>query len=262
MLTVVTWLWSQPGFRTKYDSQVVITMRDMVAKYYRKPHRFVCVTDELIPGVETIPLGSAFSDLKNPTWENGPSCYRRLIAFRRDISKYFGDRFVSIDLDAIIMGDLSPLWDRQEDTVLLSGTSKNVPYCGAMWMMDSGSRPQVWNEFDQIDSPIITTNAGLKGSDQAWISYMLRDEASWKISDDIQDFAQYDKTHRSSRIKPDCRIMFFNGRRKPWDKDVRSIYPWIREVYPYEQEREPHMDKNTIDRKHFPRIKKRGIICR
>ena len=67
MLTVVTWLWNQPGFRTKYNAQTVITMRDMIKKYYNKPHRFVCVTDEKIQGIETIPLGDAFSDLKNPT---------------------------------------------------------------------------------------------------------------------------------------------------------------------------------------------------
>ena len=85
MLTVVTWLWSQPGFRTRYTPEIVLEMRDMVKRFYKKPHRFVCVTDQRIDGVETVRLkGGCFQNLRIPTWENGPSCYRRLIAFKKD----------------------------------------------------------------------------------------------------------------------------------------------------------------------------------
>lgn len=234
MLTVVTWLWNQPGFRTKYNAQTVITMRDMIKKYYNKPHRFVCVTDENILDIETISLGDTFSDLKNPTWENGPSCYRRLIAFKKDIGKLFGERFISIDLDAIIMGDLSPIFDRTEEAVFLSGISKAVPYCGSLFMLNAGCRQEVWVNFNPDRSPSITESAGLKGSDQAWISYCLKNEATWQYGKDILDFSHYTKYGKLEKEKPDCSIIFFNGKLKPWDKKVREQYPWIKEYYNYE----------------------------
>lgn len=273
MLTVVTWLWDQPCFRTQYDVQTVITMRDMVVKYYQKPHRFVCVTEEDIPGIETIKLDDQFAALSNPTWENGPSCYRRLIAFSSEAAEQFGERFVSIDLDAMIMGDLSPLWDRDDDIVLLPGLSAHVPYCGSMWMMDTGCRPDVWSKFDPEKSPRLTMAAGLKGSDQAWLGYMLKDEPIWKGQSDIMYFGPYTKSGRIARDKPDCRIMFFNGRLKPWDSDVRKAFPWITEHYPYEQEND--MDRFSTptrsvfdyevlggELKHRRIKKKRGMICK
>lgn len=233
MLTVVTWLWSQPGFRTRYTPEIVLEMRDMVKRFYKKPHRFVCVTDQRIDGVETVRLGRLFSKLENPTWENGPSCYRRLIAFKKDAERLFGNRFVSIDLDTILLDDVTELWDRKEDVVLLKGISKDVPYCGAMFMMKTGCRPQVFDLFDPKTSPQKTAAAGIKGSDQAWISYVLKKEACWKFGEDIIDFSHYIK---ESKKKPDAKIVFFNGSFKPWDPFVRERTPWIKEAYQYEQE--------------------------
>lgn len=232
MLTVATWLWSRPGFRTQYTPEIVIEMRDMVKRFYKKPHRFVCVTDQKIDGVETIRLGKLFADLDNPTWENGPSCYRRLIAFKKDAARLFGSRFVSIDLDTILLDDVTELWDRKEPVVLLKGISKDVPYCGAMFMMNAGCRPQVFDLFDPKTSPQKTSAAGIKGSDQAWISYVLKREAHWTFGNDIVDFTHHIK---ESKKKPGAKIVFFNGSFKPWGPFVRERTPWIKEAYGYEQ---------------------------
>jgi hypothetical protein len=234
MLTFVTWLWTQTGFRTRYTFETVIEIKRMIAKYYKKPHRFICVTDQEIPGIETIDLGSRFSELENPTWKNGPSCYRRLIAFSKDAKKYFGSRFVSIDLDTIIMDDITELFDRNEEIVLLSGKSREVPYCGTLWMMNSGCRESVWTRFDPETSPRLTMAAGLHGSDQAWLGYSLKkNEATWKLGGDIQAFLEY-MEHKTTE-KPKCKIMFFNGKKKPWDLSMRIKYPWIKDYYGYEQ---------------------------
>ena len=238
MLTIVTWLWQQPGFRTTYTAETVLAARDMVKKHYHDPHRFVCVTDMNIPGIETIPLGNQFADLSNPTWKNGPSCYRRLIAFKADAEKIFGKRILSLDLDVILFDDVTSLWNRKEPVVFLSGESVPVPYCGAMWLLTAGSRPQVWNLFDPIESPKRTTEARLRGSDQAWFAYVLgrHKEATWPCKDEIITFNTYVKKTKKRPIpKPPCKIMFFNGNSKPWDKSVRMQYKWVKENYPYEQ---------------------------
>ena len=233
MLTVVTWLWNQPGFRTRYTPETVKEMKRMVDKFYTKSHRFICVTDQKIDGIETVRLGNIFSNLENPTWENGPSCYRRLIAFKRDAGKIFGERFVSIDLDAIILDDVTDIWDRRENVVLLKGISKDVPYCGAMFMLKAGTRPNVWEFFDPYTSPEKTAAAGIKGSDQAWISYVLKKEACWEFGKEIVDFTHHIKVNKR---KPNAKIVFFNGSFKPWDPFVRKRTPWIKDFYEYEQE--------------------------
>jgi hypothetical protein len=157
-----------------------------------------------------------------------------LIAFKKDIGKLFGERFISIDLDAIIMGDLSPIFDRTEEAVFLKGISSSVPYCGSLFMLNAGCRQEVWDNFDSVASPVITKAAGLRGSDQAWISYCLKNEATWQYGKDILDFSHYTRYGKLEKEKPDCSIMFFNGNIKPWDIKIRNKYSWIKEYYNYE----------------------------
>ncbi len=46
VLQVITFKWSQPGYRSKYDATHVNIMQRMVARHYPHPHKFVCITDE------------------------------------------------------------------------------------------------------------------------------------------------------------------------------------------------------------------------
>ena len=60
-LTVVTWKWSVPGYRSDFCAEHVNVLRRMVARHYSRPHRFCCVTNEpegLDPQVEVIPDAS------------------------------------------------------------------------------------------------------------------------------------------------------------------------------------------------------------
>src|SRR5690606_31900955 len=130
MLTVITFKWSTPGYRSKYDATHVNTMQRMVARHYPHPHRFVCVTDDPA-GVEceTWPLWDDLASVPNPTWpDRGPSCYRRLKLFARPSL----GRWVWLDLDAVITGDLSPLWTRPEPVVTYRPPGLNGGVNGAM----------------------------------------------------------------------------------------------------------------------------------
>ena len=121
MLSVVCFKWKpKPGYRSTYGPHQVHKLRNMVARHYQKPHRFICVTDDaegLDAGVEVVPLWDDYADIPNPSFRNGPSCYRRLKVFSRDIGNVLGERFVCIDLDVVISGDLRPLFDRTEDFI-------------------------------------------------------------------------------------------------------------------------------------------------
>ena len=78
----------------------------MVARHYRRAHRFVCITDDAkgIDGdIRTVPIWNDFAHLRGP---NGVNCYRRLRAFSAEAADLIGPRFVSLDLDCVITADV------------------------------------------------------------------------------------------------------------------------------------------------------------
>lgn len=196
-LTVVSFKWKRnhdiPRFR--YEAEHVLILRNMVARHYQKPHRFVCITDDArgLSDVETYPLWDTYANVPSPWRGQQPSCYRRLLMFSPDIEKIVGPRFVAVDLDVVITGDLAPLWDREEEFVGWSeaGWGHSI-YNGSMWMMTAGARRQVVDRFNPKTSPREAWKAKLFGSDQAWISYVLgRGEASWTRDDGVYSYRKH-----------------------------------------------------------------------
>lgn len=234
MLTVVCWKWRSATYRTQFSAAAVNVLRRMVARHYDAPHRFVCVTDDadrIGPDVEVVPLWDQHAELPNPTGAAKPSCYRRLRAFSAEAGALFGPRFVSVDLDCVITGDLRPVWDRPEDFVIWGDTNKRTPYNGSMWLMDAGARRQVWDRFDPATSPKLGAARGYVGSDQAWIGACLGPgEPTWNTDDGVYSFRVHLRRTRG-QLPKNARIVFFHGRHNPWDADIQAAHPWVRQFY-------------------------------
>ena len=235
MLSVVTWKWRpSDGYRSTYPPETVNRLRAMVQKHYPHPHRFLCVTDDaggIHPDVEIVPDWHDWATVPSPHGGHNPSCYRRLRMFHPDIAEVFGDRFVSLDLDVVITGDLTPLWNRDEDIVMWGDTNPQPGshYNGSMVLLRAGSRPQVWTEFDPKSSPQLAMQNHSFGSDQGWISYRLGpDEATWSRADGVYSFRIDLQDQR--RLPDDCRIVIFHGLQDPW-KPYAKQWPWVKEHY-------------------------------
>lgn len=231
-LTVVCWRWKPPhGYRSEYRPTTVNTLRRMVDRHYQAPHRFVCVTDDpagLDPAIEIVPLWNDFANVPSPHGKKNPSCYRRLRSFAPDIAAIFGPRFVSIDLDCVITGDLRPLWDRPEDIVMWGDTNPKTHYNGSMLLMTAGARPQVWTQFDPAHSPALAKNAGCFGSDQGWISYCLGPgEVKWSRADGVYSFRNDLKPHNPDRLPSNARVVMFHGNEDPWGIAAQGL-DWVR----------------------------------
>jgi hypothetical protein len=233
--SVVVWKWKKEGYRSKFTGHHVNVMRNMVARHYRHPHRFICITDDpegIDEGIEIVPLWNDLKDVPNPTWPSvGPSCYRRLKAFSKEFEDIAGKRFVSIDLDVVITRDLSPLWNRPEDFVIYASAPAGYHYNGSMWMMTTGCRSQVWETFDPRTSPQTSNANGHQGSDQGWIQYVLgKNEARWTIDDGIFAYKR-DCQRKGGRLPNGARLVVFHGKPDPWDNEAMSLSPWISEYY-------------------------------
>jgi hypothetical protein len=235
MFSVVCWKW-QPveGYRSNFSAKHVNTLRSMVARHYNHQHQFFCITDDpkgIDPRVKIIPLWDDHSKIVNPHGAMNPSCYRRLKAFSMDMRDLVGPRFVSLDLDVVITGDLSPLWNRTEDFVIWGDQIKTTPYNGSMWMMDAGARRQVWEKFDPAESPRKTFKAGLLGSDQAWMSYCLGpSERTWTRKDGVYSY-RLDLKRNKYQLPQNARMVFFQGLIDPWTPVAMRACPWIADHY-------------------------------
>lgn len=235
LLSVVAFKWKpRHGYRSKYGPKQVHTLQRMVARHYPKPHRFICVTDDP-EGLEceTVPLWDDHANIPNPSFRSGPSCYRRLKVFSRGIESLLGERFVCLDLDVVITGDLTPLLDRTEDFIAWKNPNPLWPYNGSMFMLTAGSRPQVWDTFDPIFSPALSHTAKCYGSDQGWISYVLgTGEATWDKADGVYSYQDHLclRGKRYPKLPDEARIVVFHGAVDPWMFEAQ-LNPWIKRHY-------------------------------
>lgn len=232
--TVLCWRWRPAqGYRSKFGPDTVRVLRNMVRRHYPHPHRFVCVTDkpaEIDKDIETIPLWSEWGNIPSPHGAHNPSCYRRLKLFSPEAETLFGKRFVSLDLDTVILRDLTPLWDRPEDFVMWGETDPRSWYNGSMLLMTAGARPQVWERFNPQTSPKEAKAAGRFGSDQGWISHVLGPgEATWKEPDGVLSY----RIHLKDGLLPPpnhARIVMFHGGTDP-DSPRGQRHTWVRKAY-------------------------------
>lgn len=234
VLTIVTWKWHTPGYRSVFTAEHVNVLARMIARNYPHPHRVVCVTDEisgLDSAIDVLPAWNDFADVPSPHGRKNPSCYRRLRLFHPDAEQWFGIYAVSIDLDCVITGDLSPVWNRPEDAVFWGDTNPQPGshYNGSMMRIRTGSRPQVWTDFDPRRSPELALQARSWGSDQGWLSYKLGPgEAKWGRSDGVYSFRNDIKPTPQKGLPDNARIVFWHGADDPWG-DLGQRLPWVRE---------------------------------
>lgn len=239
-ISFVCWKWRAEGSARVFESKHVNIVRAMVERWYPRPFRFICVTDDpagLDARIEAISMPVRFDHIKNPSGANFPSCYSRLWNFSAD-ARVLGARIFQLDIDCVITGDLRPLVDRSEDFVGWcdarfvehDGQPQNK-IAGGAYLLKTGSFLDVWTEFDK-KSASRAFEAGNRGSDQGWMSYKLFNLNSGRVG----KYTAKDGLMKINWTSPlatrppkSARIIFTNGNKPPWSRDMRLRYPWIRE---------------------------------
>lgn len=235
--TVVCWKWKKPGYRHEFTADHVHALAHSVRDKYRSDVRVLCVTDDpsgIQHGVDTLPL-SKVCETPNPSFTNGPSCYHRLQAFSKEFEEHVGKRFVSLDLDVALTGDLTPLFEADHDFLAWKGPRSDRHVNGSIWVMDTGSQHEVWDRFDPEESPGLTHAAGCRGSDQGWIQYCVNNgwaEVEYLDKDDgIYSFRLEVAIDRKGELPENARVVIFHGPNNPWDPHIQVSYPWVKLAY-------------------------------
>jgi hypothetical protein len=229
LISIVCWKWSRPGYRSTFTGEHVNALARMVKRHYPHPHRVICVTNDaagIDSSIEIVPDRADFADIPSPHGGMNPTCYRRLLLWHPDAARWFGERFVSVDLDVVATADLSPLWNRPEDVVLYRDPLYPTQYNGSMQLLTAGARPDVWAAFNPDRSPQIARGAGFRGSDQAWISLRLPGEAQWDTRDGVYSFRK-DIQRNGGKLPQDARLVVMHGQHDPWTGG--QSYDWCRE---------------------------------
>lgn len=139
-------------------------MRAMLARQLHLPHRVYCFTDDtagIDRDVICLPLPREFA--------NTPRCRRRMAQYSREIDSTLGRRLLSIDLDVVIVDDITPLVDRAEPIVMWKVGYAGV-YSGSFVLWDAGALHGAYAAYaaDHEGYP-----AG--ASDQAMLNRWLRE---------------------------------------------------------------------------------------
>lgn len=228
-LNIICWKWEpldgvvSTNKVRKYNAQDVNILYSMLKEHLHIPFNLICVTDDSIgihKDIKIIPIWDEF--------RAKGGCFVRLVAFKKDISLLFGDRFVSIDLDCIIVSGITELFDRDDSFIIWGGHiqhRKDMPYCGSLWMMDSGSRSIVYDTFNPDEYTLNKNNRYKGGTDQKHIATVLPNENTWTKKDGLYAFR--DIQHKTTLPK-NAKIIFFNGKQQP---DSVKLYghTWLEE---------------------------------
>ena len=229
-ITVCSFLWNDPQRRRnyKFGPEHVRILRNMVQRNLSLPHRFICVTDEKIEGIETVPMD----------WTNHVpgTCFVKTCMWRRDA--WLGGRIFYLDLDVVITGNIDHIVDRKEDVVLYHNPNyrmgeRRAFYQGSVQLMDAGARPELYECFEPLDTPK-WVNWRFGGAEQAWYSEALPwTEAYWDEADGIYGAGRIGDWHSGvESILPDnACIVVFPGNREPSQPEVQEKCPWVKNHY-------------------------------
>jgi hypothetical protein len=227
MLIVATYLWGD-----KYTPDDARRLKRMVGKYLTLPHEFAVITDKPHAfdgdkGIRAIPLDMS-------THVPG-TCFCRLFTFHLDGEDIFGERMLVLDLDTIIVSDIAPLVDRDEDLVMWRNPSR-IPwdnpakagrpfYNTSMLLHRCGTQPELREWFNP-------QHPGCR-DDQWWLSNLLGPDAPyWDGSHGVYRLGRDDTPGSGvvGALPSNARVVTFPGSEGKWTAPhIARANPWIAE---------------------------------
>lgn len=227
MLTVCCWKWG-----TLFSAAYVNRLRTALERHLHLKHELVCVTDDatgIDPRVRIVPIPT--------TYASTPRCRRRMEIFSRNFAAQIGRRILSIDLDMVIVGDITPIVNRPEPVVCWRVDYAGV-YSGSFHLMDAGVLDPLWRMYKAAPEAFPTSiqPRGIP-SDQAMLNWYLRDKriALWTSKDGLVTYfgAGYERFEKFG-VGPSNPTLPKGARIVVLGSDDKAVmdegqFPWVRE---------------------------------
>ncbi|BBE10961.1 hypothetical protein HH1059_03430 [Halorhodospira halochloris] len=211
----------------------------------------ICVTDDpsgLDAQIEPIELPNKCRYLIDKTKGN----YAKLWIFSSEHEKLINeDKFMYLDLDVVVTGDLSNLFELNQPLAIGDGMKVRrgfsaikhrlrrgywpyrCPVNSSILVVQCGYANDLWYDFDPTKSPNETVDAKIRGTDQAWIYIRARDRLSILTRNEGIYRAAWLPKHQGN-LPNNCRLVAFPGEndKKPWSMSMLKRHPWISRYYP------------------------------
>lgn len=196
----------------------------MVNRHCTIPHRTLCVSDEPIEGVETVPMDWS---------KHVPGTIFARLAQHGPLGHKLGSRVLSLDLDIVVTRNIDHIVNRPEPIILWRNPNFPAPnrsfYQSSVQLFTPGARPQLYDDFDPKET-IKFVNWRFGGREQAWLAERLDwNEAHFDEKDGIYGAGRLGGKGVYSELPENACIVSFPGARAPWQAEVQEKHPWVRE---------------------------------
>lgn len=163
----VCWLWHGRDFWKKtvtYSPEHVAKLASMLRRH--GGHNLICVSDREmdIPGVRVVQMPAQVASL--------PDYLPKLWAWSPEFHEIVGQRFASIDLDVVILGDLAPVLARHVP-LLIWDQANLEPYNTSLFVLVPGFCQRVWKEYTPGRLAAARAMADYWTGDQSWVAHIL-----------------------------------------------------------------------------------------
>lgn len=232
MLTVATYFW-QPDhgskFAAAYTPDDVRRLQRQAKKHLPVPHEFAVITDRphMFDGdknIRAIPI--------DWTTHVPGTCFVRLMTFHPNGAEIIGEKVLVLDLDTLIVGDLTPLVERDEDLVLWRNPTLHQSrpgrslYNTSVLLHHCGSMPDIWQHFIDAGKRVPAQD------DQWYLSDALGPDVPYFDGrrDGVYRIAREDTPGSgvSGDLPANARIVTFPGSNGKWTlPHVAQANPWI-----------------------------------
>jgi hypothetical protein len=176
--TVVAWRWG--GL---FEPDYCHRLQAGLARHLHVDHELVVVTDDPVglEGIRTVPMPTTYADT--------PRCRRRMQQFSREFGEQLGaTRYLGVDLDIVITGDITPIVTKFPDAPIVGWRVGYAGvYSGSFLRFDTGALHGAWELF-AADPEGYPASLQLRGvpSDQAMVNAWLATQpaiAEWTEAD-------------------------------------------------------------------------------
>lgn len=246
MIKVVCFKWHKPGYRTKFTGEHVNILYNMVKRNTTVDFEFICITDDatsINPDIRIIPLWENPCPKYAQTNSMRPNCYVRLRMFSDEMRDLIGEKFIWMDLDNVITGNIDHILNDPADFKMARIDGEFMPVNGSLCMIKAGARSDIWTGFNpNMVHPVtglLRCSGRPVGSDQAWISLQLTEEEkakTWGQSDGVYSYRCHLKKSETREnpiadLPQNACMVLFHGNFMPDDPEIQSKYKWVKANY-------------------------------
>lgn len=210
-ITILTVLKTGPEWLTDY----VVKLKKAIDQNITVDYEFICLCDQEIPGVKTIPL------LPCDAW----GVWSKPQLFRRELG--FTENCLYIDLDTIIVGSLDQfVKDCLPHKFLMSHCPWKGPISCSALMWWNGDYSFLWDQF--LERPVAEWHTMYQSAEKYVDQGFISDRTEHELFQDVLPNPDYVGRVTKKAGKGTHSFLFCSGRRKPWNNldhpDVKKYW--------------------------------------